>query len=327
MIREVAPGDWDALLAGLGVEDAYLRRASVEASALLEPSEAVFLTRRRGRAARCCVREIPGHATCATSRRRTRYGGPRRRGRRRLLGRVRGLVPRALGRLHVHPLPSAARKTSGLAPPDATLERLADAAVWRLEGDLFAGHAPQPPQQGAQGAEGRDRGGGRARARRRSTASSSCTRRPCAARARPTTTPSGRTTGRSSASSATGSSASTRRSTASWSRARSASATGRGSTTTWASPRTAAASWARPTCSSTRRRRGAGERLHRALPRAAASAGRRTRSGSSSSASATDLGREFWIGKLVNDADAYRRLAGAAETDGFFPAYRALRSG
>jgi hypothetical protein len=43
---------------------------------------------------------------------------------------------------------------------------------------------------------------------------------------------------------------------------------------------------------------------------------------------APDMGREFWIGKLVNDADAYRRLAGGdAATDGFFPAYRALRSG
>jgi serine/alanine adding enzyme len=34
-------------------------------------------------------------------------------------------------------------------------------------------------------------------------------------------------------------------------------------------------------------------------------------------------GREFWIGKLVHDADAYRELAGGAVPDGFFPAYRA----
>ncbi len=41
----------------------------------------------------------------------------------------------------------------------------------------------------------------------------------------------------------------------------------------------------------------------------------------------SDLGREAWIGKLVNDADAYRRLAGDGRTEGFFPAYRAARSG
>ncbi len=35
--------------------------------------------------------------------------------------------------------------------------------------------------------------------------------------------------------------------------------------------------------------------------------------------------REFWVGKLVHDEDAYRRLSGGAEIDrgGFFPAYRA----
>jgi hypothetical protein len=38
--------------------------------------------------------------------------------------------------------------------------------------------------------------------------------------------------------------------------------------------------------------------------------------------------REFWVGKLVHDEDAYRRLSGGAEIDldGFFPAYRAPRS-
>lgn len=35
--------------------------------------------------------------------------------------------------------------------------------------------------------------------------------------------------------------------------------------------------------------------------------------------------REFWVGKLVHDEDAYRRLSGDPEVslDGFFPAYRA----
>lgn len=38
--------------------------------------------------------------------------------------------------------------------------------------------------------------------------------------------------------------------------------------------------------------------------------------------------REFWVGKLVHDEDAYRRLPGESEIDleGFFPAYRAARS-
>ena len=38
-----------------------------------------------------------------------------------------------------------------------------------------------------------------------------------------------------------------------------------------------------------------------------------------------DGAREFWVGKLVHDEDAYRRLSGDAEIDydGFFPAYRA----
>ena len=38
-----------------------------------------------------------------------------------------------------------------------------------------------------------------------------------------------------------------------------------------------------------------------------------------------DGAREFWVGKLVHDEDAYRRLSGGAEIDydGFFPAYRA----
>ena len=34
-------------------------------------------------------------------------------------------------------------------------------------------------------------------------------------------------------------------------------------------------------------------------------------------------GRQFWIGKLVHDPEAYAALAGTAPVDGFFPAYRA----
>ena len=35
------------------------------------------------------------------------------------------------------------------------------------------------------------------------------------------------------------------------------------------------------------------------------------------------MGREFWIGKLVHDEDAYRALGGDPAAGGFFPAYRA----
>jgi len=34
-------------------------------------------------------------------------------------------------------------------------------------------------------------------------------------------------------------------------------------------------------------------------------------------------GREFWLGKAVHDEAAYRELTGRADTEGFFPAYRA----
>ena len=50
----------------------------------------------------------------------------------------------------------------------------------------------------------------------------------------------------------------------------------------------------------------------------------KTRSSPSSAASARTTSIEYWIGKIVHDEGAYRRLTGGAEIDfeGFFPAYR-----
>ena len=42
-MREVPAGEWDELLARLGCADAYLLRAYVEASCVLDPGEPVLL--------------------------------------------------------------------------------------------------------------------------------------------------------------------------------------------------------------------------------------------------------------------------------------------
>ncbi len=42
-MREVGPGDWDGLLAELGLADAYYRRPYVESACVLEPGEPLLL--------------------------------------------------------------------------------------------------------------------------------------------------------------------------------------------------------------------------------------------------------------------------------------------
>ena len=194
-LREVEPDAWDALLAAVGVEDAYLRRGAVEASCspgararrCSSPSgDEVFLP--------ALVREISGRTGSATSRRRIRTAArsPRRATRRRrLLGRVRGVVSRALGRLDVHPLPSAAAKTS------ATRRRRRSWSASRTQpsGGSRAISSPGCTAATATSAARRRRRASRSRSsarRRRSTGSSSCTRRRCGARARRTSTAFGR---------------------------------------------------------------------------------------------------------------------------------------
>jgi hypothetical protein len=58
-LREVPAGEWDALLAELGCADAYLLRAYVEASCLLDPGEPVFLEH-EGAVMAGIVRAVPG---------------------------------------------------------------------------------------------------------------------------------------------------------------------------------------------------------------------------------------------------------------------------
>jgi serine/alanine adding enzyme len=61
-VREVPADEWDALLAELGCADAYLLRAYVEASCLLDPGEPTFLhhSDANGDVCLCCiVRAIP----------------------------------------------------------------------------------------------------------------------------------------------------------------------------------------------------------------------------------------------------------------------------
>ena len=57
MIEEVAPEDWDGLLAELGCDDAYLRREYVEASAVLDPGRPVLL-RFEATVFPCILREL-----------------------------------------------------------------------------------------------------------------------------------------------------------------------------------------------------------------------------------------------------------------------------
>jgi Acetyltransferase (GNAT) domain len=58
-LREVPAGEWDELLVRLGYADAYLVRAYVEASCVLDPGEPVLLED-EGAVMACIVRAIPG---------------------------------------------------------------------------------------------------------------------------------------------------------------------------------------------------------------------------------------------------------------------------
>jgi hypothetical protein len=144
-LREVEPGEWDDLLEGLGLDDGYLRRAAVEAASLLEPSRPVFL----GLAGpdghvvlSLLVREIPDGNGLLDAVAPYPYGGPLAAGASPPVAgfheayeewcTANGIVTTFM-RFH----PRYGNQV--LAPPGAVLERLADAATWRLEGDLFAG--------------------------------------------------------------------------------------------------------------------------------------------------------------------------------------------
>jgi hypothetical protein len=141
-LREVEPADWDSLLAASGVEDAYLRRGAVEASCLLEPAQPVFLSLGDELLLPALLREIPDSDGLRDVSAPYPYGGPVAVGDESPAARFweayadwareRSVVSTFV---RFHPLLENQR----CAPPGAQLERLADAAVWRLEGDLFAG--------------------------------------------------------------------------------------------------------------------------------------------------------------------------------------------
>jgi serine/alanine adding enzyme len=69
---EVAAGEWNALLARLGLDDIYLRREYVESTCRIEPGEATFLS--DGETVFPCIsREFQGRADVTTP---YGYGGP-----------------------------------------------------------------------------------------------------------------------------------------------------------------------------------------------------------------------------------------------------------
>lgn len=134
---EVAPAQWDSTLEELGVADAYLRRAYVEASCVLDPGRAVLL--REGDVVFAAIeREIPG-----SDRRDVTtpygYGGPAGTGDAADFSQAyeKWCAERRVVTTFIrfHPL----LENVGLAPKGTALERLADTATWPLEGDLAKG--------------------------------------------------------------------------------------------------------------------------------------------------------------------------------------------
>ncbi|HEX6490366.1 MAG TPA: hypothetical protein VF002_03200, partial [Gaiellaceae bacterium] len=69
---EVSPGDWNALLARLGLGDVYLSREYVESACLLEPGEPTFLCAEET-VFPCILREFRGRVDVTTP---YGYGGP-----------------------------------------------------------------------------------------------------------------------------------------------------------------------------------------------------------------------------------------------------------
>jgi serine/alanine adding enzyme len=129
-VREVSAGEWDELLRELSCADAYLLRAYVEASCVLDPGEPVLLEH-DGAVLACIVRAIPDtDAYDVTTP--YGYGGP-----------VGGELDQAYGRwctergivstfIRYHPLFENYRNA-----PRATFA--GSTVGWPLEGDLLAG--------------------------------------------------------------------------------------------------------------------------------------------------------------------------------------------
>jgi hypothetical protein len=71
-MEEIAPGEWDALLARLGLDDVYLRREYVESACLIEPGTPTFLYE-AGTVFPCILRPVQGRFDVTTP---YGYGGP-----------------------------------------------------------------------------------------------------------------------------------------------------------------------------------------------------------------------------------------------------------
>ena len=132
-MREVPAGEWDELLARLGCADAYLLRAYVEASCVLDPGEPVLLEA-EGAVMACIVRAIDGtdlHDVTTPYG----YGGPVGKGAAGFFEgyeewcRERGIVSTFI---RFHPLFENYREA-----PHATYA--SQTVGWPLEGDLLAG--------------------------------------------------------------------------------------------------------------------------------------------------------------------------------------------
>jgi serine/alanine adding enzyme len=146
---EVAPGDWDALLARLGCADAYLLRGYLESACLLEdhkqgldPPRPVFLhlADRGGDVVFALIlREIPGAAGRVDAITPYGYGGPFGVG---AEPPVAGFYERyedwcgsngvVSTFIRFHPLFA----NQGQAPSGVHVERLADTIAWSLDRDL-----------------------------------------------------------------------------------------------------------------------------------------------------------------------------------------------
>ena len=145
-LTEVEPGEWDGLLRDLGLADAYLTRAYVEASCVLDPGRPVFLSLAVDGGAVVfagILREIPGGSGRTDVTTPYGYGGPVAAGdapveafwslydgwcaERRVVTTF----------LRFHPLFG----NVSLVPSTLPLVRLADTATWPLDGglDLAAG--------------------------------------------------------------------------------------------------------------------------------------------------------------------------------------------
>jgi serine/alanine adding enzyme len=133
-LEEVGADEWDGLLERLGVADVYLQRRYVEASCLLEPGRPAFL-HAAGVAFAAIVREVPGAEGVRDVTTPYGYGGPAGGGNgERFYAAYEAWCAEnrvVTSFIRFHPLLENHR----LAPASVPRERLADTATWPLAGD------------------------------------------------------------------------------------------------------------------------------------------------------------------------------------------------